>query len=67
MELLSEVIINVTSRNSCGGLITKFLTGELEEDFVRSDRDKFSAWGFIKVTCQKCDVNLTKVHVLLEM
>ena len=36
---LLEIIINVT---------TKSLTGELEEDFVRSDRDSFPAWEFVK-------------------
>jgi len=54
---LSQININVT---------TKFLAGESEGDFVRSDRD-FSAWGFIKVTCQRCNVNLTKIHLLLEV
>jgi len=36
---LSEININVT---------TKLLTGELKGDFVRSDRENFSAWGFYK-------------------
>jgi len=38
LEKFLEVIINVT---------TKFLAGELEEDFVRSDRNNISAWGFV--------------------
>jgi len=46
-------------------MTNKFLAGELEGDFVRSDRDKFSAWGFIKVTYQRSDINLIEVHVLL--
>jgi len=36
-EKLSEIIINIT---------TKFLAGELERDFVRSERDKFAAGNF---------------------
>jgi len=56
-ENLSEVIINIT---------TKFLTGELEGDFVRSDRDNFSAWRFVKVTCQRYDINLIMIHLLSE-
>ena len=36
---MSEVIINIT---------IKSLAGILEGDFVRSDRDSFSAWGFVK-------------------
>ena len=55
---LSEVIINVT---------TKFLAGELEGDFVRSDRDNFSVWRFVKITYQRCDVNLIRIDLLLEM
>jgi len=55
---LSEIIINVT---------TKFFAGELEGDFVRSDRNNFSAWRFVKVTCQRCDVNLTRIYLLLEV
>jgi len=35
---LSEVIINVT---------TKFLAGELERDYIWSDCNNFSAWGFV--------------------
>ena len=55
---LSEVIINIK---------TKFLTGELKGDFVRSDHDNFSAWGFVTVTCQGCDINLIRIHLLLDM
>ena len=47
---LLEIVINVT---------IKYLAGELEEDFVRSDSDSFFAWGFVKqpvisviLTCQ---------------
>ena len=39
LKKLSEVIINVT---------IKSLARELEGDFVKSDRDSFSAWGFVK-------------------
>jgi len=35
-------------------------TGELEGSFARSDHDKFSTWRYIKVTCQRSDVNLTR-------
>ena len=55
---MSEVIINET---------TKFLAGELEGDFVRSDHDNFSTWGFVKATCQRCGINLTRIHLLLEV
>ena len=46
---LSEVIINMAIK--LGKIGYKFLVGELERDFARSDRDKFSAWGFTRVTC----------------
>jgi len=55
---LSDVIINVT---------TKFFAGKLEGDFVRNDRDNFSAWGFVKMTCQRCNINLVRIHLLLEV
>ena len=51
-KMLSEVIINVTM---------KFLTGELEGGFVRSDRDNFSVWGFVTTVCQRYNVNLTRI------
>jgi len=57
------VIINVAIK--LGKIGCKFFDGELEGDFARNDRDKFSTWGFIKIACQRCDVNLTRVHVLL--
>jgi len=60
---LLEVIINVTIK--LGKIGCKFLVGKLERDFVRLDRDKFSAWGFTRVTCQRFDVNLTGVIMLL--
>jgi len=44
---LSKVIINVT---------IKFLAGELEGEFVQSDRENFSTWGFVKATYQRCNV-----------
>jgi len=40
-DYMSEVIINVT---------TESLAGNLKGDFVRSNHDSFSAWGFIKAT-----------------
>ena len=43
------------------------MLGNLNEDFIRSDRDSFSVWGFVKETYQRCDVNLTKIHLLLEV
>jgi len=55
---MSEVIINVT---------TKFLVGELGEGSVRSDRDNFFTWGFIKITCKRCDIDLTRIYLLLEV
>jgi len=48
-----------------GDIGCKFLVGELERDFARSDRDKFSPWGFTRMTCQRFDVNFTKARVLL--
>jgi len=60
-DYMSEVIINVTKKELRGdsvgkGLFPKVfseisiksLAGELEGDFVRSDRNSFSAWGFVK-------------------
>ena len=55
---MSEVIINVT---------TKFFAGELERDFIRSDYENFSAWEFVKLTYQRCDVNLIRIYLLLEV
>jgi len=43
------------------------LLGNLEGDFVRSDRNNFSAWGFVKAACQRYTINLTKIHLLLEL
>ena len=57
---MSEVIINVTKRtprDSLGkrlfpkellDITIKSLDGELEGDFVRSNRDSFSTRGFVK-------------------
>ena len=54
---LSDVIINIT---------TKFLAWKLEGDFVWSERDKFTVGDF-EITYQRCDVNLGKIHLLLEV
>ena len=53
-----ELKINIT---------TKFLVGGLKGDFFRSDHDNYSSRRFVKVTCQKCDVNLTRIHLLLKV
>ena len=48
-------------------IIIKFLVGELNGYFVRINRDNYSAWGFVKVFCQRFDINLTRNHLLLEV
>jgi len=48
-------------------ITTNFLAEKLKGDFVRSDCDNFFAWRFVKVTYQRCDVNLIRIHLLLEV
>jgi len=43
-----------------GKIGCKFYSGEFRRGIVRSDRDNYSTWGFIKVTCLRCDVNFDK-------
>ena len=49
-----ELIINVT---------TKFLAREFKRRFLSEVIDSFSSWGLVKVNSQKCDVNLTRIHL----